>query len=513
PLHGDFTELKADDYGAIDLLVGGTPCQSFSIAGQRMGLADDRGNLALEFIRLAEKSRARWLVWENVPGVLSIDRGRAFGAFLGALAQCGYGFAYRILDAQYFGVPQRRRRVFVVGYLGDWRPAAAVLFECESLCGDITPRRETRKGIARTVTKCPTGGGGKTEAAAGYLQSVAPTLDARAGRSGEHSFATSGGLVAHTLRGDGFDASEDGTGRGTPLVAGTVTSKWAKGTGGPAGDECQNIITDPFAYNVTFCDTNGRRKDRPDGGLYVSRAEAAKTLTSGGELSTYIAFSAKDYGADAAESAPTLRAMGHDASHANGGGQIAVAIPLQEIGKRTGKSTDDASIGVGIGQEGDAMYTLQAAAQHGVAIPLDLRNAGRDPDKRDEMNRQGCGIGAAGDPSSTLSAAFVPGVASFKPGQSAGARSIGYENELAPSLEAGGGGNNRPAIMQRMAVRRLTPRECERLQGFPDDYTLVPYRGKPAADGPRYKALGNSMAVPVMRWIGERIQKVEEALP
>lgn len=518
PLHGDFTQLRADDYGAIDILVGGTPCQSFSIAGQRRGLDDDRGNLALEFIRLAERSRARWVVWENVPGVLSIDGGRAFGAFLGALAQCGYGFAYRVLDAQYFGVPQRRRRVFVVGYLGDWRPAAAVLFEREGLCGDITSRRQARKSIAGTLTSRASGGGGGTysgtdEAAAGYLQSVAPTLDARAGRSGEHSFATSGGLIAHTLRGEGFDASEDGTGRGTPLVAGTVTSKWAKGTGGPSGDECQNLIADPIAYNVTFCDANGRRKDRPDGGLYVSRAEAAKTLTSGGELSTYIAFSAKDHGADADDTAPTLRAMGHDDSHANGGGQIAVAIPLQEIGKRTGKSTDDASIGIGIGSEGDAMFTLQAGAQHGVAIPLDLRNAGRDPEKRDAVNRQGCGIGAAGDPASTLSAAFVPGVASFKPGQSADARSIGYEEELAPSLEAGGGGNNKPAIMQHMAVRRLTPRECERLQGFPDDYTLVPYRGKPAADAPRYKALGNSMAVPVMRWIGERIREVEEALP
>jgi DNA (cytosine-5)-methyltransferase 1 len=158
------------------------------------------------------------------------------------------------------------------------------------------------------------------------------------------------------------------------------------------------------------------------------------------------------------------------------------------------------------------MFKLQSAAQHGVAIPIDLRNAGRDPEKHDGVNRQGCGIGAVGDPMTTLSTAFVPGVASFKPGQSSSARGIGYEVETAPSLEAGGGGNNKPAIMQYMAVRRLTPRECERLQGFPDDYTLIPYRGKPAADGPRYKALGNSMAVPVMRWLGERIQKVDGML-
>ena len=485
PLHGDFTALTEKDYGTIDLIIGGTPCQSFSIAGQRRGLADDRGNLAFEFIRLAERTRARWLVWENVPGILSIDGGRTFGTFLGALAQCGYGFAYRVLDAQHFGVPQRRRRVFVVGHLGDWRPAAAVLFERESLCRDITPRRKARQSVAAlTASGVGTCGADDNQGQAGHL-------------------------IAHTLRGNGFDASEDGTGRGTPLVAGTVSSKWAKGTGGPAGDECQNLIADPIAYNITFCDANGRRKDRPDGGMYVNATDQAKTVTAGGDISTYIAFSAKDYGADAAESAPTLGAMGHQGSHANGGGQIAVAIPLQEIGKRTGKSTDDASIGLGIGDEGDAMYTLQAAAQHGVAIPIDLRNAGRNPEKRDESNRQGCGIGVPGDPSSTISTAFVPGVAAFKPGQSAAAHGIGYEEEVAPSLEGGGGGNNKPAVMHGMAVRRLTPRECERLQGFPDDYTLVPFRGKPAADGNRYKALGNSMAVPVMRWLGERIEMVE----
>jgi DNA (cytosine-5)-methyltransferase 1 len=119
PLHGDFTKLREKDYGTIDLLVGGTPCQSFSVAGLRQGLADERGNLTVEFVRLAQRAGPRWLVWENVPGVLSIDRGRAFGAFLGALVQCGYGFAYRVLDAQHFGVPQRRRRVFVVGHFGD----------------------------------------------------------------------------------------------------------------------------------------------------------------------------------------------------------------------------------------------------------------------------------------------------------------------------------------------------------------------------------------------------------
>jgi len=126
---GDFTRIGADDVGTIDLLAGGTPCQSFSIAGKRAGLDDPRGNLTIEFARLAGRLRPLWLVWENVPGVLSIDDGRTFGAFLGMLVELGYGIAYRVLDAQHFGVPQRRRRVFVVGHLGNWRAAAAVLLE------------------------------------------------------------------------------------------------------------------------------------------------------------------------------------------------------------------------------------------------------------------------------------------------------------------------------------------------------------------------------------------------
>ena len=155
PCHGDFTTIKDDEYGAIDLLVGGTPCQSFSVAGLRGGMDDDRGNLALEFLRLAQRKTPKWLVWENVPGVLSSNGGRDFGSFLGALAEIGYGFAYRVLDAQYFGVAQRRRRVFVVGYLGDWRRAAAVLFERESLLGNPAPSREEGQKVAPAVTTGP----------------------------------------------------------------------------------------------------------------------------------------------------------------------------------------------------------------------------------------------------------------------------------------------------------------------------------------------------------------------
>jgi DNA (cytosine-5)-methyltransferase 1 len=168
PLHGDFTTIQGDEYGAIDLLVGGTPCQSFSIAGLRGGLDDDRGNLALEFLRLAQRTRPRWLVWENVPGVLSSNGGRDFGSILGGMVECGYGFAYRVLDAQYFGVAQRRRRVFVVGCLGDAASAAAVLFEREGLSGTVAPRRGEGQDIAGSIARCSFSGGagGRQEGAA-----------------------------------------------------------------------------------------------------------------------------------------------------------------------------------------------------------------------------------------------------------------------------------------------------------------------------------------------------------
>jgi len=289
PVHGDFTTIGADQYGSIDLLVGGTPCQSFSIAGLRKGLDDDRGNLALEFIRLAQRERPQWVVWENVPGVLSSNGGRDFGAFLGALAEIGYGFAYRVLDAQYFGVAQRRRRVFVIGYLGDWRRAAAVLFERESLSGDSPPIREARENSPADLAR-------STEVYECHGQ------DSRVKPLGE--------------------------------TCSTVTAKY--GTG---GGNVPIVTARMRGFGDYECD------------------------------GTASALKARDY-----KDATDLVAKG-------------------------------------------------------------------------------------------------------------------------------------------LSVRRLTPTECERLQGFPDGFTQIPYRNKPAdqcPDGPRYKALGNSMAVPVMRWIGERIKTVEE---
>ena len=173
PNWGDMTRFQEWPDANVDVLVGGTPCQSFSVAGLRKGLDDPRGNLMLTFGSIAQRYRPQWLVWENVPGVLSSNGGRDFGSFLGMLGQLGYGFAYRVLDAQYFGVAQRRRRVFVVGHLGDWHRAAAVLFERHSLSGHPAPSRQTRKGTAS--------GAASGTGAGGWPAEVSPTLNAHFG--------------------------------------------------------------------------------------------------------------------------------------------------------------------------------------------------------------------------------------------------------------------------------------------------------------------------------------------
>ncbi len=184
PNLGDMTKYKEWDlHGSIDLLVGGTPCQSFSVAGLRKGMADPRGNLALVFLAIADRFRPEWVVWENVPGVLSSSGGRDFGSFLGGLGQLGYGFAYRVLDAQYYGVPQRRRRVFVVGCLGDWRAAASVLFERHCLSGHPAPSREAREETARGVARSLRGRSNAShrEDSDTYVADVATNLNAHFG--------------------------------------------------------------------------------------------------------------------------------------------------------------------------------------------------------------------------------------------------------------------------------------------------------------------------------------------
>ena len=293
PNVGDMTKFEEWNLGTVELLVGGTPCQSFSVAGLRKGLDDPRGNLMLTYLAIARKHRPKWLVWENVPGVLSSNGGEDFATLLRGLVELGYGWAYRIFDAQYFGVAQRRRRVFVVGYLGTWHPAAAVLFERQSLRGDPAPSRKEKQESSSDTGQSPYGDG---------IPTVAQTLSSRDYK--------------------GPSCGRDGV-VGNPIPV-TV-----------------NQNSSVFEYH-------------PADSRVKEMGEVCQTMTS----------------------------------------------------------------------------------------------------------------------------------------------------------RWGTGGGNVPVTLQpNMAVRKLTPVECERLQGFPDNYTNI--REK-CPDGPRYKALGNSMAVPVMRWIGERIRQVDE---
>ncbi|NYF91371.1 DNA (cytosine-5-)-methyltransferase [Tunturiibacter empetritectus] len=507
---GDFTKIGAEDAGAIDLLAGGTPCQSFSIAGKRAGLDDPRGNLTIEFARLAGRLRPLWLVWENVPGVLSIDDGRTFGAFLGMLVELGYGIAYRVLDAQYFGVPQRRRRVFVVGCLGSWRGAAAVLFERHSLSGYPPPRREARQGATGGVEVGPAGG---------RLTDTAPTIDAEckdgfvrnqlcagvlsstdeishcpnAGGMGRQDFETET-LIAHALSADGFDAGEDGTGRGTPVVPVAICTAHTQSNGSGFSDDVAHTLESGGAQAVAFAQ-NSRDEVRLHG--WDGRTVGALSAQPGAKQQSYVAFSAKVYGADADDVAPTLRSMGPDRSHANGGGQVAIAFAQNQEGDVL---------------SGDVMQSLgtnsNATGRNVPTIAFTLH--GSDGTASAASSTETAGSLRTRAPGSIENSSTT---AMLQEQSVAWSGELTASTDVAGTLQRGGEGGRVDGVMTpQMAVRRLAPRECERLQGFPDDYTLVEYRGKMAADGPRYKALGNSMAVPVMHWIGKRIAAVDKVL-
>ena len=395
PNVGDMTKFKEWNLGAnVNLLVGGTPCQSFSVAGLRKGLDDPRGNLMLTYLAIAKQHRPNWLVWENVPGVLSSNGGRDFGSFLGGLAECGYGFAYRVLDAQFFGVAQRRRRVFVVGYLGDWRAAAAVLFERHSLQGHPAPSREKGKTIAPSIsTGAPFSRTGNDRVECEAMV-VAKQWPADISSTLDTTFGAKQGLENQHIN------------AGCPMFV-------------PA----QPIVVDRAAFN------------QGENAQYKFRAEHSETMDS-------------------------LVARGPHA--------VLQPIPIHDQATRhagkNGEKTMGKGNGLGVGHPGEPMNTLTKGDRHAVAQPVgtDIYNGSITGDVAVPLTNRSDGTGTG------------------------------------------------PTVMQSMAVRRLTPVECERLQGFSDNYTDIKSKNKPTPDGPRYKALGNSMAVPVMAWIGARIQLYED---
>ena len=385
PNVGDMTKFKEwTNVSNVDVLVGGTPCQSFSVAGLRKGLDDPRGNLMLTYLAIATKFRPKWLVWENVPGVLSSNGGLDFASLLRGMGECGYGFAYRILDAQYFGVAQRRRRVFVVGCLGDWRSAAAVLFERHGLCGYPAPSREKRKTTAQSIGDgTPVGG-----------------LCARTGLSISVQDASQGHLL-------------------------------------PIPIDMMNI--------------RGRPSD--DG--------RANRIGRG-------------YGNEGDPMFTTTKANHHG-----------VVQPISFSGVMSNPKTDI-----------NIMQTLLSKHPMAVAVGTDLYNGAITGEVAVPMTKRADGTGTGPTVMQPVSySTKLHNITSNNAGKIFEERTACLDANSPP-----------PALLTAMAVRRLTPVECERLQGFPDNYTNIKDK---CPDGPRYKALGNSMAVPVMAWIGKRIQEVE----
>jgi len=458
---GDMTKYEQWNIqsGTIDLLVGGTPCQSFSVAGLRQGLKDPRGNLMLTYLAIAERFKPRWLVWENVPGVLSSNGGKDFGSFLGALGELGYEWAYRVLDAQWFGVAQRRRRVFVVAHLGEGSLAAKVLFESESVRRDTPPSREARQGVAADV-----------KAGAG-------NIDQR------------------------IDA-------GIPDVCATIDCGLSKQVGKQLTQQAESFYF-PIPIHDQATRFSGKRGGKQDGkgnGLGVGKpGDPAPTLTKGDKHA--IAFSFDSLSSNSMKSKNPI----------SGCNQVDLARSLD-----TSRGLDP------------------TCNQGGMAVlyenhPNDSRVTGPHDVAPSCVSRYGTGGGNV--PLVQEAIAFEPGIATREGSESR------FVKELSPTLRKEMGDNQVAVAVDcynktigeksqsisssasdinhtggvinpadRMAVRRLTPRECERLQGFNDDHTMIPWRNKPAdqcPDGPRYKALGNSMAVPCMAWIGKRIDSVD----
>ena len=391
PNLGDFTKIRNEDYdGNIDLLAGGCPCQSYSVAGLRKGLSDPRGNLSLEFVKLAYRSNARWLVFENVPGLLSSgDKGSDFAGFLSLL--CGwevkppqdgwrksgivtpapgcFGVAWRILDAQYTrvpefprAVPQRRKRLILVGYLGSWEYPVQVLFDGEMLGGDTPPRRTKRQDAAAGAEAgVGTDGCFDIRRDSELENGIAPTLTATDYKGGK--------AVCFENHGQDSRVKEI-------EIAPVLSAK--SGTG---GNNLPLVLNDALGFIKN--DAGGIQQCYSDGVF------------------------------------PTMRC------------QVTPAVAIAEniIGRKVENG------GNGTGAREELSYTLNATGVHGVA--------------------------------------------------------------------------------QNASVRRLLPVECERLMGFPDNHTRIPWKGLPeedCPDAPRYKACGNSMCVNVMLWIGRRIEQVEKTI-
>ncbi len=483
--YGDITSLDPSTLAPVDLICGGFPCQDLSVAGRRQGLGGARSGLFWELLRIVAVLRPRWILLENVPGLLSSNRGRDLGTVLTAVGDLGYGWAYRVLDAQWFGVGQRRRRWFLVGCLGHRTSAAAILLEPDGVPGDPPPRR-TPGPVAPTI----------------------PSSGAGVGRTGNQRTEADFLVTAATLTG------------------GSAATPGVNAPGRHQEDDV-NLVTQ--ALTGTFA----------NGGADDNKAQAGFLVPTVGY---------------ALRSDPGGTGPGHNVTY----------IPIQDVRGGTRDKTD-AGQGIGIAAEGAPMYTLNATEQHAVAVAL-TGHAGHHYDGESEtFVPLGVGLGSYpvvgaglaptmtgrnGDPGCVTHALTAEGADASEDGTGRGTPLVGGTlkqtaqafstnqrgearvRDVHGSLTASHSGTQGDGVAQRMAVRRLMPLECERLQGFPDDWTrwgvrdgavvdldaertAYPKRTDPPqeiADSPRYRMIGNAVAVPVVRWIFERIAAVERSV-
>ena len=420
PNLGDVRNVNPTTARAVDLVCGGFPCQDVSIAGKRAGLAGDRSGLWFEFHRVLAELRPAWVVIENVPGLLSSNGGRDFAAILYGLGELGYRSAWRILDAQYFGVPQRRRRVFIVGHLRDGR-AAEVLFESESLCGYPPPRPGAR-------------------------QDVAGSLDGRAG-------------------GGGFPGSDDAM--TNHVVAGTLAAGAHPGSYNERDAERGSlIVADEIAASIrTGYSPNGHGHShglRGDGSDNIVIAQMPTTFdwqagVSANDRASVVDPPGLTRGLNASR---TLAVFGGN----NTSGEIDVATALNAHG---GSGRMDF--------ESETFVFEARYARNGRGAPDTIA-----PPLKAESGQTGKGDAAP--------------LVVFQSSQS-GVRQV----ETHATLDGNNGSRRHNGVIQTSGVRRLTPLECERLQGFYDNYT------DGQSDSARYRQLGNAVCVPVVEWIARRI--------
>lgn len=476
-----------DDHSYVAAGIAVHNCQSFSVAGKREGLAGASG-LMFEYIRAVRELRPRWFVWENVPGAFTSERGEAYRQLLSEMDALGYGLAWRVLDAQFFGVAQRRERVFLVGSLGTMR-CAEVLFERESLSWDHQSSRQKRQALTEEaqerVGEADHDSGclnpGETQSRRVYPTSgVYPTLSTRE-KSGQNQESV------FTQFGDD--------------VAGTLTSRYDSS---PCVDRGANVVVDE-RDKVFLCQT----AQTGSNGKLVKQDDVTNTL----DRTNSTAVAALDFNPTDAR----LRYAQDDVSQTltaragTGGNQV----PLVQVAPIAfNPSTGITEKGGGFALSEDVTPTLKTDHNPTVAFASNQRDEVRELEVSGALAAQ-LGIKqqtyicrADGQTNAMTSVNLAPTLTSHAKKDPPFIYPAGDEPV---TLQIHGG---KPGGREKrgLTVRRLTPRECERLQGFPDDYTDIPYRNKEhAPDGPRYKALGNSMAVPVMRWIGERIRTVEEA--